>query len=258
MSTLTADSPTIHTDLPSLDGKNVIVSGGTSGNGRAIATLLAAYGANVLIYGRRENELHEAISELEQARGRAYGLVADQSKADDIRRVFEEADRRLGSVDLLINNASLAADELTSGSDDDWRYRLHTDLFGYIDCTRRAVERMKAKGSGHIVNIGSVAAVHEPKGESLYVAAKSAIHGFTQTLRKELAEYKIKVSLIEPGYVATQFLGGDHADPQKQRRDLAAGAMLKPEDIAVAVYYCITQPARCSISLLQIEPLRVE
>ncbi len=258
MPSSTAYTPEIQTELPSLQGKNAIVSGGTSGSGRAIATLFAAYGANVLIFGRREHELHDTISELEHARGRAYGLIADQSRPEDIRRVFDEADRRFGSVDFLINNAAVPASELMQGDDADWRHRLNTDLFGFIDCTRRAVQRMKASGGGHIVNIGSLAAVPHARGESLYAAAKSAIHGFSQTLRKEVAPFNIKVSVIEPGYVAADFRVGELADPSVQRGSLEEGAMLKPEDIAVATYYCVTQPRRCTISLLQIEPLKGE
>jgi NADP-dependent 3-hydroxy acid dehydrogenase YdfG len=144
---------------------------------------------------------------------------------------------------------------VTDGGEDDWRYELATDLTGYIDCTRHAVERMKRRGSGHIVNIGSISAVHVNKGMSLYVAAKSAVAGFSRAMRKELGEHNIKVSLIEPGMVGTEILEGEESDPALQRRDEDRCVMLKPEDIAVAVHYCLTQPARCTISRLQIQPL---
>jgi NADP-dependent 3-hydroxy acid dehydrogenase YdfG len=115
---------------------------------------------------------------------------------------------------------------------------------------------MRPRG-GHIVNIGSIAAEHFTEGESLYVAAKSAIRGFSQSLRKELSEQGIKVSLIEPGLVGTEILRRTpEGDPDTQRREQERGAMLKPEDIAVAVHYVLTQPDRCTISLLQIEPTK--
>jgi NADP-dependent 3-hydroxy acid dehydrogenase YdfG len=126
-----------------------------------------------------------------------------------------------------------------------------------LEGTRRAVRRMAGRGGGHVVNVGSIVAAHENPGESLYVAAKSAIRGFSQALRKELGGQNIKVSLIEPGMVGTEFFeGGEESDPRWQAHEQKRGALLKPEDIAVAVHYCLTQPPRCTISLLQIEPLR--
>jgi NADP-dependent 3-hydroxy acid dehydrogenase YdfG len=252
---LTANSPEVHTQHPSLLGKNVIISGGTTGIGRAIASLLAAHGAKVFIFGRHERELRDTLDYLAESSGTVVGIAADQSRAEDVKRVFAEADRRLGPVEIMINNAAVAAGAVTEGEDDEWRYELASDLNGYIDCTRHAAERMKQRGGGHIVNIGSIAAVHVNKGSSLYVAAKSAVAGFSRALRKELAEHNIKVSLIEPGMVGTEIHEGEDADPIVQQQDEKRGAMLKPQDIAVAVHYCLTQPARCTISRLQIQPL---
>jgi NADP-dependent 3-hydroxy acid dehydrogenase YdfG len=255
MPILTTSSPEVHTQYPSLHAKNVVISGGTSGIGRATASLLAAQGANVFLFGRHERELREALTYLEEASGSVAGTMADQSRAEDVRRVFAEADQRFGPTDILINNAAISAGAVTDGGDDEWRYELASGLNGYIDCTRHAVERMKQRGGGHIVNIGSISAVHVNKGASLYVAAKSAVAGFSRSLRKELAGFNIKVSLIEPGMVGTDIHEGQDVEPRHQQQEEARGAMLKPQDIAVAVHYCLTQPARCTISRLQIQPL---
>lgn len=255
MPILTTSSPEVHTQYPSLHGRNVVISGGTSGIGRATASLLAAQGANVFLFGRHERELRETLDYLDEASGSVASTTADHSQADDVRRVFAEADRRFGPVDILINNAALSAGAITEGGDEEWRYELASGLNGYIDCTRHAVERMKQRGGGHIVSIGSIAAVHVNKGASLYVAAKSAVAGFSRSLRKELAALNIKVSLIEPGMVGTEIHEGPDADPHHQRQEEARGAMLKPQDIAVAVHYCLTQPGRCTISRLQLQPL---
>lgn len=256
MPLLTADSPEVHTRHPSVRGKNILISGGTTGIGRATASLLAAEGGNVFIFGRHERELRDTLDYLAQTSGSVSGITADQARADDVRRVFAEMDRHFGPVEILINNAGVSAGAITEGGEDDWRYELAADLNGYLDCTRHAVERMKQRGRGHIVNIGSISAVHVNKGSSLYVAAKSAIAGFSRALRKELGEHNIKVSLIEPGMVGTEIHEGEEADPLVQQREEARGAMLKPQDIAVAVHYCLTQPERCTISRLQIQPLR--
>lgn len=246
-----------HTDEPSLEGKTILVTGGTTGNGLAIAALLAEEGAKVCVFGRHKDAFDRALGRLRSVNPQVTGLVADQARAADLDRVFDQVDRELGALDCLVNNASVEAGALTEGSDADWRYRLESDLFGYVDCTRRAVARMQERG-GHIVNIGSIVAEHENGGSSLYVAAKSAIRGFSLSLRKEVADQNIKVSLIEPGMIGTEFFSDDEdeSDPAYQKKEQIRGAMLKPQDIAVAVNYCLRQPDRCTISLLQIEPMR--
>lgn len=257
MAVLTSEDPSVHTQQLTVTGKNVLVSGGTTGNGRAIAALLAACGANVFVFGRDEDDLRAALAEINRGPGKAAGITADQARGEDIERVFAQFDQELGPIDILINNAAVDAGDIMEWDDATWHYRLEVDLFGYIDCTRRAVQRMRERGSGHVVNIGSIAAAHHTEGESLYVAAKSGIRGFSRSLRKELSEQNIKVSLIEPGLVGTDILERTpEGDPAVQQREQARGAMLKPEDIAVAVHYILTQPARCTISLLQIEPMK--
>lgn len=246
MYSLAADTPQIHTELPTLEGRTAVIAGGTFGCGRAIAALLAAYGVNVLIFGRRAEELHDAISELEHARGRAYGIVADQSRPEDVRRIFTEVDRRLGHLDILINNADTAAND--EASDADWRASLSTSLFGYIDCTGRAVDRMKRQGSGHIINLDAAIAGGTSRGEVLGLAAKGAIHRFSEGLRDEVAHDGIKVSVIESSGVRSSGSRPPIEAPGEQ-------GVLRPEDVAVAVYYCLTQPARCSVTHLQLQPL---
>jgi NADP-dependent 3-hydroxy acid dehydrogenase YdfG len=254
---LVTDDPSLHTEKPSLQGKNVLVTGGTTGIGRATAALLAGYGANVFLFGRHEKQLRAAIADMGRRPGKVGGVTADQSRGEEVERVFKTFDAEFGDLDILINNASVSAGTLDEADEAGWRYQLETDLFGYIDCTRRALQRMRARGSGHIVNIGSIAAENYTAGLSLYVAAKSAIRGFSRSLRKEVSGDGIKVSLVEPGMVGTEIFEADEpeADPATQRREQTRGAMLKPEDIAVAVHYVLTQPERCNVTQLLVEPL---
>jgi NADP-dependent 3-hydroxy acid dehydrogenase YdfG len=258
MTHLTENSPAVHTQHPTVRGKTVLISGGTTGIGRATAALLAAEGANVFIFGRHERELRATLDYLSDATGSVFGAKADHSRPDDVRRVFAQVDERFGAVEILVNNAGVSAGAVAEDGDPEWRYELAADLNGYIDCTRHAIERMRRRGGGHIVNIGSISAVHVNAGMSLYVAAKSAIAGFSRALRKELGAERIKVSLIEPGMVGTEILEGEDSEPAVQKREQERGAMLKPEDIAVAVHYVLTQPARCTVSRLQIQPLKDE
>src|SRR3954464_15617437 len=141
-----------------LSGKAVIVTGGTTGIGRATALLLAAQGARVLVFGRHERGLADAMVDPRQASAEVHGLTADVTRREDVSRVFAEADRTLGRLDVLVNNAALGAGSLSEENRGGWEYAVRTHLIGYLACAQEAVTRMKAAGSGHIVNVGSMSA----------------------------------------------------------------------------------------------------
>jgi NADP-dependent 3-hydroxy acid dehydrogenase YdfG len=247
------DSMTLNTtvDATPLSGRSIVLTGGTTGIGRATARLLASRGARVLIFGRHEKELNEALEEIRDMGGEVYGLTADQSREDDIRKVFREADERLGGVNVLINNAALAAGSITEGDYSDWQYVINTNLLGYMACCREAIDRMRPKGDGHILLVGSMSADEREEGKDVYVATKAAIQGFTQALRKSVNKEGIRVTLVEPGKVASDMSGPKEEQPRKESRM----EMLKAEDIAECVYYCLVQPKRCDVVSVQIRPL---
>lgn len=236
----------------SISGKSVVVTGGTTGSGRATALLLASTGARVLIFGRHEKELQDAMNDMKDV-GEVYGLTADQARHEDVQRVFQEADRALGGVDILINNAALPAESIVQTEYQDWEYIMRANLVGYMDCSRQAIERMKKKGEGHIINIGSISAEVRDKGSDIYTATKAGIQGFTESLRKQVNEMGIKVTLIEPG-----LFGSDLIDMpvEEQRKKQQSMEMLKAEDIAECIYYCLTQPKRCEVITVQLRPHR--
>ncbi len=235
----------------SLEGRTAVVSGGTTGIGRATARLLAAHGARVLIFGRHEEELNEALEEIRGAGGEVYGVTADQSRLEDVRRVFEEADRRLGDLDILIINAAVSPDSQLEGEPEELRYAIETNLIGPIACTREAAQRMQRRGEGHIVTIGSMSADLREEENSVYVATKAALQGFSESLRKTLNPGGIKVTLIEPGKVATDMVEMSKAKKEKKEKELE---MLRPEDIAACVYFCLIQPKRCDVVVMQVRP----
>ncbi|RYF42873.1 MAG: SDR family oxidoreductase, partial [Cytophagaceae bacterium] len=151
--------------------KVVVVTGGTTGIGRAIAYRLVAAGANVLILGRNEDHLNDALEEIRSAgEGEVYGFTTDLSDAENIKRVFQEADARLGGVDILVNNAALPANSILDSDYSQWEYIVRTNLLGYMACCREAIDRMAVKGGGHIVNIGSMSAVVREADSDIYVA----------------------------------------------------------------------------------------
>lgn len=155
-----------------------MVADGTTGIGRAVAAMAAGRGARVLIFGRHEAELEEAVREIRGAGGEAHGVAADQSSVADVRRVFAEADALLGGVDVLVNNAGVDYGPLGEHDLEDVQYVVNTNLVGYIACAREAVRRMSG-GGGHIVNVGSMSADLREEENSVYVATKAAIQAFS-------------------------------------------------------------------------------
>ncbi|WP_461094195.1 SDR family oxidoreductase [Spirosoma gilvum] len=245
------EQPDIHTAVESLVGKRILITGGTTGIGRAIARLLSSYGASIFTFGREEGPLTEVINEIRHAGGQAQGMVADSASADDIQRVFQEVDNSLGGLDVLINCAALAAGSIDEMDDRDWRYVVETNLVGYLATTKEALNRMKPQQQGHIVLVGSMSADVREEGSSVYVATKSAIQGFAESLRKEINKEGIKISLVEPGAVGSDM---QPTTPDEERERQQNGDMLRAEDIAVCVHYILTQPKRCDVVSVQIRP----
>jgi NAD(P)-dependent dehydrogenase (short-subunit alcohol dehydrogenase family) len=207
--------PDLHPLIPdaeSVSGKAVLVTGGTTGIGRATARLLLGQGARVLVFGRDEGALRDALAELEGTGGEVHGLTADVSLMDDVRRVFAEVDRRLGGLDILVNNAAVTGEGFEDDDLERIEYVVRSNVVGYLACAHEAVARMKVRGRGHVVLVGSMSAdLREPDG-STYVATKAAIQAMAESLRKTVNEDGIKVTLIEPGKVATDMVDQSEAE----------------------------------------------
>ena len=233
-----------------LAGKAVVVTGGTTGIGRATAKLLVQRGAKVLIFGRHEKELNVALREIGTG---ASGITADQSKKEDVERIFNEADGRIGGCDVLINNAAVSGDALGETNFDDIAYTVNANLVGYLACTNQALRRMKGKSGGHIVNVGSMSADLREEGGEVYVATKAAIQAFSESLRKNANKQNIRVTLIEPGAVATPI---QEKTKEEEREKLEKMEMILPEDIARCILYCLTQPQRVDVVSVQIRPVK--
>lgn len=238
-----------HTIYTSLAGRRVLITGGTTGLGRAMALRLSAEGARVFIFGRNPQHLEDAMSDLKENDPDAIGTTADVTKAEDMERIFQQIDSEWGGLDVLINNAAVGADSLEEETHEDREYALLANISGYLRCSRMALERMGRQG--HIVLIGSISADEKSAGGSVYVATKSAIQGFAESFRQEAAEKGIKVSLIEPGKTGSDMV---EASPEEEREAIKKLEMLRAEDIAVSVEYILTQPPRCTVSDLKIVP----
>ena len=238
-----------HTQQPGLRGRRVVVTGGTTGIGRAIAVLLASEGAKVFVCGRDEAHLEDALERIGEV-GEGSGINVDLSKPEELDRFFAAADAYLGGLDIAVINAAVPAAATAESDEADTRYQLETNLVAYVVSAQKAAERMKA--GSDIVVIGSMSAVSRGPGSSIYVAAKAGVQGFAASLRKELAEKDIKVGLIEPGFTGADFQYPEFP-PEKQRELIHADKMLRAEDIAVSTLFMLTQPRRCAVSLIRTE-----
>jgi NADP-dependent 3-hydroxy acid dehydrogenase YdfG len=234
-----------------LAGKRVLVTGGTTGIGRATFLALAQEGAQLLTFGRDPDPLAQVL-ELAGLPERC-GMTADSSNAQDLERVFEAVDKRLGGIDVLVACAALGAQPIHEMSEDDWRYVVESNLVGYLACTRAALQRMIAQGSGLIVLVSSISPEIKAPGESVYAATKGGINNFALTLRKEVADQGIRVTVIEPGSVGSDM---QECTVEEQREAIANAEMLFAEEIAEAILFVLTRSSRCDIAMLRIEPLR--
>jgi NAD(P)-dependent dehydrogenase (short-subunit alcohol dehydrogenase family) len=237
-----------HTDL---EGKRILVTGGTTGIGRATVALLAREGARVLTFGRHQPELDEALAEARGSRGSAEGVTADTATQDGVRTVFAALDERLGGIDMLVTCAALGAEPIHEMEEDEWRYVIETNLVGAMACARQAILRMMENGGGHLLFVGSISAEIKAEGESVYSATKAGLQAFAETLRKEVADRNIKVTVIQPGSVATSMQSSNEGE---QREAIASHRMLYAEEIAEAIHFALTRSERADIVNLRIEP----
>jgi NADP-dependent 3-hydroxy acid dehydrogenase YdfG len=235
-----------------LAGKNALVTGGSTGIGRAIAHALARKGAKVMICGRDQSDLDEALEGLPLDQGELLGVIADVGELAGVTKLFRELDEAFGTIDILVNNAAVAAGSAADMPLEEIDYVVRTNLLGYLTCAHEAVARMRASGGGALVNIGSMSAETREKGSSVYVATKAAVRGFSGALRKEVNPDGIAVALIEPGKTGSDM---QPHDPEEQRELQERGEMLTAEDVAEAVLFCLLQPKRSSVVEVQIRPL---
>ncbi|SIN65375.1 SDR family oxidoreductase [Chitinophaga niabensis] len=236
-----------------LQGKTALITGGTTGIGRATLHLLVSKGMKVLFFGTDETHLDDTMNEIKEKgfEEQVMGFIADVSAKENVDFIFQHVDSYLGKLDFLINNAALSAEGLMDTSYEDMAYVVNVNMLGYLSCAQEAAKRMKNNGSGHIINIGSMSAVTKAGDSTVYVATKSGIQGFSESLRKELNPSGIKVTLLEPGAVGTDM---QPYTPEEQREKEEKLEMLTAEDIAESVLYILSQPKRCDVVELKIRP----
>ncbi|HEY6915378.1 MAG TPA: SDR family NAD(P)-dependent oxidoreductase [Paludibacter sp.] len=237
---------------------NALITGVTSGFGRAIAFRLARLNYNLIITGRRVERLEELTKQL-----RSEFPIEVMPLCFDVRdnaactKAIESIPENLKNIDLLINNAGLAAGAAPFDESDlaDFDQMIDTNVKGLLYVTKLIVPEMIARQSGHIINISSIAGIEVYPNGSVYCASKHAVNAITKGLRIDLVKYGIKVSSISPGMAETEFsVVRYHGDEEKAKAVYAGLTPLNAEDIADTVEFIVTRPAHVSINDIQINP----
>ncbi|MEJ5976659.1 SDR family oxidoreductase [Novosphingobium sp. PS1R-30] len=239
-----------HTEKPDLKGKKALITGGTTGIGRAIAVLLASEGVDVFVCGRTPEHLDDALKRIRTV-GKGDGITIDLAEPSSSQRFVDAARDYLGGLDIAVINAAVPAKGLLEMSEQDLRYAVATDFTAYLFSAHAAAEALG--GHGDIVLIGSMSAHTLKPASTVYAGMKYGIQGFCEALRKELGPKGIKVSLVEPGKTGADFQYPD-IPAEKQREMIHKEEMLRAEDIAVGVHYLLTQPRRAVVQQLTIAP----
>jgi len=236
-----------------LTGRRALITGGDSGIGRAVAIAFAREGADVLVaYLEETEDAQETGRLIEQAGRRAVLVAGDVSDPAHCREIVDRAVAELGGVDILVNNAAVAGAGVLDGNSEDWRYSIETNLLGYIVCTREAIDRMRKRGAGHIVNVGSMSADQREPENDVYAATKAAVQALSESLRKSVNKENIRITLVEPGAVATPM---HEKSPAEERQRIQQKKMLTADDIARCVVFCLEQPDRMDVVAVQVRPL---
>ncbi|RYZ55852.1 MAG: SDR family NAD(P)-dependent oxidoreductase [Sphingobacteriales bacterium] len=231
--------------------KTILITGATSGFGKAIAKLFAGNGFDLVIAGRRAERLELIQQELEAMGAGVISLCFDVRDKEAAKAAIASLEGRVKQIDILVNNAGLASglSGIGEGDTDDWDLMIDTNVKGLLYVTRQVVPWMKAAGSGHIFNIGSTAGKLVYKNGNVYCATKFAVDALNQAMRIDLLEYGIKVTGINPGMAETEFsLVRFKGDEDRARQVYEGIEALRPEDVANTVYYCATLPAHVCIN----------
>lgn len=232
--------------------KTILITGGTSGFGKAIAALFAEKGYTVIITGRREDRLSSIKQELEkQYNAKIITLQFDVRDKQAVGQAIENLKTQVAAIDILVNNAGLASglSSIEDGDTDDWDLMIDTNIKGLLYVTRQVAPLMKQRGSGHIFNIGSTAGKLVYKNGNVYCATKFAVEALNQAMRIDLLPYGIKVTGINPGMAETEFaLVRFKGDGERAGKVYEGFQPLKAEDIADVVWYCASLPAHVCIN----------
>jgi NADP-dependent 3-hydroxy acid dehydrogenase YdfG len=232
--------------------KIILITGATSGFGKAIAEKFASQKWNCIITGRRSERLHQVADELRSKyQSRVLSLVFDVQNKDEVFQHLRNLPAEWQEIDVLVNNAGLALgrESFEDGNMDDWDTMIDTNVKGLLYVTKAVLPYMTDRKQGHIINIGSVAGKEIYEKGNVYCASKYAVDAISKSLRIDLLPYKIKVTAIQPGAAETEFsVVRFKGDEDKANQMYKGFTPLFAEDIADVAWYCATLPAHVCIN----------
>jgi NADP-dependent 3-hydroxy acid dehydrogenase YdfG len=246
-----------------LEGKVIAITGASSGIGEATALACVAAGASVSLAARRTERIDALAEQINGSGGKAIAIETDVTDEAQANAFVTQTDEQLGGLYGLINNAGvMLLGAVTGAPTEQWRQMLDVNCLGLLYCTHAALPLMGAAGSGHIVNISSVAGRQASLGAAVYNMTKWGVVGFSEGLRQEVLHAGVRVTIIEPGFVDTELQGHNRDNEmvmeatRKMREQIGEDGLLQSEDIAEAIVYALTRPQRVSINEVLVRPTR--
>lgn len=230
-----------------LKHKVALVTGGGTGIGRAVSLELSRRGAYVAVnYSRSRLEAQETVSMIMKQGGQALAVQANVSKDQEVRSMVDRIVQHFGTIDLLVNNASItthiALDDLDAVTEEVWNGLYDVNVKGMFFCARAVAPYMRTNTSGAIVNLGSIAGLTGSGSSLPYAVSKAAVHGLTKSLARALAPH-IRVNCVAPGAVATRWWAGREEQMNKLAPNLLLQSISTAEDIAQFVCAALEQEA---------------
>lgn len=249
-----------------LAGTVALVTGASSGIGEATAVQLAAEGAAVAVVARRKDRLDDLAARIEAAGGRALVLEADVTDGEQARAVVAQTVEGLGRLDTLVNNAGvMLLGPMESAPVEEWQRMVELNVMGLMFCTHAALPHLLAAAEdsprrvADVVSISSVAGRIARAGSGVYNATKFGVGAFSEGLRQEVTQRHVRVSLVEPGAVATELVSHNRPEVREMiAQRFADMERLQSEDISDAVTYIVTRPRHVAINEVLIRPTEQE
>ena len=244
--------------MGALDGKVVAITGASSGIGEAAALMMAREGAAVALAARRKDRIDDLAGRIESDGGRAIAIETDVGDEEQANAFVRGANEGLGGLDVLVNNAGvMLLGPVAGATTEEWRRMVDVNILGLLYCTHAALPIMGEAGSGHIVNVSSVAGRVAGAGSGVYNFTKWGVVGFSEALRQECSRANVRTTIIEPGWVDTELQGHNEHPVVVERMNKMIDEIpkvLEAEDIANAILYATSQPEHVSVNELLIRP----